>query len=243
MWCGLTEPQKAEYQTERAVILKQAGQNYDSSSVIGGKRVREVRGDESKATVQWGHILPSLTKLRHICNISETLTSTPPSISPSRHLSSGSSSDDETHLNAISTDAESSVVDPVFDLSSLLKQSRKLQVLDELLKAIRSRRGQSDDKVVIVSNFTSVLDLVQCLCRERRWSTLRIDGSVSSDKRMKIVKHFNDANSMAFVMLLSAKAGGVGLNLIGANRLVCLLLSTLFSYYLHRTNTNYYTAP
>ena len=203
--------------------MKQAGQNYDASLGVGGKRGREARGDGSKATVQWGHILPSLTKLRHVCNISETLTSTPPSTSP-RHLSSGSSSDDEMPLNAVSTDAESSVVEPVFDVSSLLKQSRKLQVLDELLKAIRSRRGQSDDKVVIVSNFTSVLDLVQCLCRERRWCTLRIDGSVSSDKRMKIVKHFNDSNSMAFVMLLSAKAGGVGLNLIGANRLVCIPL-------------------
>jgi len=36
----------------------------------------------------------------------------------------------------------------------------------------------------------------------------------------QIVEHFNDATSSDFVFLLSSKAGGCGLNLIGANRLV-----------------------
>ena len=39
-------------------------------------------------------------------------------------------------------------------------------------------------------------------------------------KRMKIVDRFNDPESSDFIFMLSSKAGGCGLNLIGANRLI-----------------------
>ncbi len=48
-----------------------------------------------------------------------------------------------------------------------------------------------DDKVVIVSNFTSTLDLIQTMCHQQKWAHLRIDGSVTPDKRTKIVGRFN----------------------------------------------------
>lgn len=40
------------------------------------------------------------------------------------------------------------------------------------------------------------------------------------NKRSKIVSRFNDPESKEFVFLLSSKAGGCGINLIGANRLI-----------------------
>lgn len=43
---------------------------------------------------------------------------------------------------------------------------------------------------------------------------------MSIPKRQKLVDRFNDPNGDEFVFLLSSKAGGCGLNLIGANRLV-----------------------
>lgn len=43
---------------------------------------------------------------------------------------------------------------------------------------------------------------------------------MSIKKRQKIVDRFNDPQSAEFVFMLSSKAGGCGLNLIGANRLV-----------------------
>lgn len=49
---------------------------------------------------------------------------------------------------------------------------------------------------------------------------LRLDGSTSISKRQKLVKKFNDPQDNQFVFLLSSKAGGCGLNLIGGNRLV-----------------------
>jgi len=40
------------------------------------------------------------------------------------------------------------------------------------------------------------------------------------NKRQKLVDRFNDPDGAEFVFLLSSKAGGCGLNLIGANRLI-----------------------
>jgi hypothetical protein len=47
-----------------------------------------------------------------------------------------------------------------------------------------------------------------------------LDGSVSISKRQVLVKQFNDMAANQFAFLLSSKAGGCGLNLIGGNRLV-----------------------
>ena len=76
------------------------------------------------------------------------------------------------------------------------------------------------DRVVLVSNATQTLDLFATLCREKSWPCLRLDGSTSVTKRTKLVAAFNDPARREFVFLLSSKAGGCGLNLVGANRLV-----------------------
>ncbi|VDQ11480.1 unnamed protein product [Trichobilharzia regenti] len=47
-----------------------------------------------------------------------------------------------------------------------------------------------------------------------------MDGTMTIRKRAKVVERFNDPTSQDFVFMLSSKAGGCGLNLIGANRLV-----------------------
>ena len=49
---------------------------------------------------------------------------------------------------------------------------------------------------------------------------VRLDGSTGITKRQKLVKNFCDPTQNQFVFLLSSKAGGCGLNLIGGNRLV-----------------------
>lgn len=64
------------------------------------------------------------------------------------------------------------------------------------------------------------LDLFAQLCRERRYPYVRLDGTTSIGKRQKLVNRFNDPSKDEFVFLLSSKAGGCGLNLIGGNRLV-----------------------
>lgn len=102
----------------------------------------------------------------------------------------------------------------------ILRSSSKLQILDMLLSKLHSSRP--DDKAVVISNFTSCLNQVEVLAKSRGWGFLRIDGSVQSEKRQNLVDCFNRASDPRFLFLLSSKAGGVGLNLIGGNRLIML---------------------
>jgi len=97
--------------------------------------------------------------------------------------------------------------------------SGKMYVLYRLMKEMR-KPGNGNDKIVIVSNYTQTLDLIGRLCRENSWGSCRLDGSVSMKKRQKMVEEFNDPSSSLVAFLLSSKAGGCGLNLIGGNRLV-----------------------
>ncbi|XP_020681684.1 DNA repair and recombination protein RAD54 isoform X1 [Dendrobium catenatum] len=95
--------------------------------------------------------------------------------------------------------------------------SGKMHVLARLLAHLRQK---TDDRIVLVSNYTQTLDLFAQLCCERRYPYLRLDGTTSIGKRQKLVNRFNDPTKNEFVFLLSSKAGGCGLNLIGGNRLV-----------------------
>ena len=95
--------------------------------------------------------------------------------------------------------------------------SGKMVVLDRMLARIRQ---DTNDKIVLISNFTQTLDVFERLCRSRQYGCLRLDGSMNVNKRQKLVDKFNDPDGAEFIFLLSSKAGGCGLNLIGANRLV-----------------------
>ncbi|KAL3463248.1 SNF2 family N-terminal domain-containing protein, partial [Aspergillus heterothallicus] len=96
--------------------------------------------------------------------------------------------------------------------------SAKIRVLDQLLHHLRT---STSEKIVLVSNYTSTLNLLANLLSSLSLPFLRLDGSTPAQKRQGLVEDFNrlPAN-LSFAFLLSAKAGGTGLNLIGASRLV-----------------------
>ena len=89
-----------------------------------------------------------------------------------------------------------------------------------LARLLAILRAETKDRIVIISNYTQTLDLVQLLCRQNGYPAVRLDGSTSITKRQKLVKQFNDPSENCFAFLLSSKAGGCGINLIGGNRLV-----------------------
>lgn len=71
-----------------------------------------------------------------------------------------------------------------------------------------------DDKVVIVSNFVSILDAVEDVVNCRGFGPcIRLDGTILVDNRQVLVDCFNNPLDNRRVFLLSSKAGGVGLNL------------------------------
>eukprot|EP00092_Neocalanus_flemingeri_P023094 GFUD01025040.1.p1 GENE.GFUD01025040.1~~GFUD01025040.1.p1 ORF type:complete len:925 (+),score=337.10 GFUD01025040.1:29-2803(+) len=80
--------------------------------------------------------------------------------------------------------------------------------------------NSTQEKMVLVSLSTSTLDLLASLCDKYNISTCRLDGSTPPHTRQSMVDRFNNIQSDTRVFLLSSKAGGTGLNLIGASRLV-----------------------
>ncbi|KAI5475319.1 hypothetical protein MNV49_001623 [Pseudohyphozyma bogoriensis] len=97
--------------------------------------------------------------------------------------------------------------------------SGKMAVLDRRVFLDKMAR-ETNDKIVLISNFTTTLDQFEKLCNARRYGWVRLDGTMNPTKRQKLVDKFNDPEGKELVFLLSSKAGGCGINLIGANRLV-----------------------
>lgn len=97
--------------------------------------------------------------------------------------------------------------------------SGKFLILDRFLYQIRT---QTNDKIVLISNYTQTLDLIEKMCRNKRYGCLRLDGTLGINKRQKLVDQFNNPDGNEFIFLLSSKAGGCGINLIGANRLILM---------------------
>ena len=72
-------------------------------------------------------------------------------------------------------------------------------------------------KAIVFSSFVRALELVRKACKEQGLVTETIQGDTSAEVRLILAKRFNDPQSKIDVMLVSLKAGGTGLNLIGAD--------------------------
>lgn len=96
--------------------------------------------------------------------------------------------------------------------------SSKMNFTINLLLGLKGQR--TGDKTVIVSVFTETLDILAVILENVGIQYLRLDGSIPTKKRQPIVDDFNSPKTPYLVLLLSNRAGGCGLNLIGANRLI-----------------------
>ncbi|RVE53860.1 hypothetical protein evm_001522 [Chilo suppressalis] len=105
---------------------------------------------------------------------------------------------------------------PVFDLA---RPSSKIAAVMECLKNDVFAKSH---KAVVVSQWTSVLKLVEEQLRKMRVRFVSLTGSVPVTARPPLIAALNDNKSDVRVMLLSLCAGGVGLNLCGANHLLLL---------------------
>lgn len=89
----------------------------------------------------------------------------------------------------------------------------KMTILERILKELHKT---TSEKIVVVSNWTSTLNIIQEMLAKLKFSYLRLDGSTPQKARHTLVEQFNKGRrDDSFVFLLSAKAGGAGINLIG----------------------------
>ncbi|CAG9837848.1 unnamed protein product [Diabrotica balteata] len=106
--------------------------------------------------------------------------------------------------------------DPVF---SKTRSSSKIQAV---IKLLTERVLENDDKAIIVSQWPSFLKLIAYHLKKLNIKYDQLDGSVPVIKRMEMVNKLNNPKDDLRIMLLSLTAGGVGLNLVGANHLILL---------------------
>ena len=101
-------------------------------------------------------------------------------------------------------------------LKDLNNGSGKMLLLDKLLTRFR----ETGDRVLIFSQMVIMLNIIEEYLRLRRFPYQRLDGSIGSDKRQQAINSFNAPDSVDFCFLLSTKAGGLGINLQTANRVI-----------------------
>ena len=70
-------------------------------------------------------------------------------------------------------------------------------------------------RILVFSQFTSMLEILEQRLREQETEYFVITGATTKEKRISLVKSFNEGDTPVF--LISLKAGGVGLNLTGAD--------------------------
>merc|ERR1712130_364902 len=96
-------------------------------------------------------------------------------------------------------------------VKALKAKSAKVSALLAAVKAL-----PKDEKVVVFSQFTRFLDIIERSLNSAGFPTLRIDGRHAAKKRFDAIRDFQK-DGTARVFLVSLKAGGVGLNLTRGN--------------------------
>jgi len=92
--------------------------------------------------------------------------------------------------------------------------SGKLDLLSELIENTMA----AGHRILIFSQFTSMLEIIRATLKEQGISCFYLDGSTPSQKRTEYVNRFNSGEKSVF--LISLKAGGTGLNLTGADTVI-----------------------
>ncbi|XP_065761777.1 chromodomain-helicase-DNA-binding protein 1-like isoform X2 [Muntiacus reevesi] len=96
----------------------------------------------------------------------------------------------------------------------LIEASGKLHLLDKLLAFLYSK----GHRVLLFSQMTQMLDILQDYLDYRGYSYERVDGSVRGEERHLAIKNFGQ--QPIFTFLLSTRAGGVGMNLTAADTVI-----------------------
>lgn len=105
-------------------------------------------------------------------------------------------------------------LDPSLLIDDFKEESAKIKAVKEIIK----ETIDSNKKIIIFSQFTSVLKKIGNKLEEDNISYLYLDGSIKAKERINLVNEFNNRDKNIF--LISLKAGGVGLNLTSASVVV-----------------------
>ena len=102
---------------------------------------------------------------------------------------------------------------PYIDGPHIWESSGKMILLDKLLTRLKA----CGSRVLIFSQMTRMLDILEDYVRYKQYNYCRIDGNTSGEIREEMMDDFQAEGSSKFVFLLSTRAGGLGINLTAAD--------------------------
>jgi SWI/SNF-related matrix-associated actin-dependent regulator of chromatin subfamily A member 5 len=98
----------------------------------------------------------------------------------------------------------------------LIYNAGKMIMLDKILVRMKNQ----ESRVLIFSQMSRVLDILEDYCVFRNHKYCRIDGSTAHEDRIAAIDEYNKPGSEKFVFLLTTRAGGLGINLTSADIVV-----------------------
>lgn len=98
----------------------------------------------------------------------------------------------------------------------LIDNCGKMVILDKLLTKLK----EQGSRVLIFSQMTRMLDILEDYCIWRNFEYCRLDGQTSHEDRQASIDAYNGPGSTKFVFMLSTRAGGLGINLATADVVV-----------------------
>ncbi|XP_077364107.1 chromodomain-helicase-DNA-binding protein 4a isoform X2 [Festucalex cinctus] len=104
----------------------------------------------------------------------------------------------------------------MYDGSSLIKAAGKLMLLQKMMRKLKD----GGHRVLIFSQMTKMLDLLEDFLENEGYKYERIDGSITGGMRQEAIDRFNAPGAPQFAFLLSTRAGGLGINLATADTVI-----------------------
>ena len=98
----------------------------------------------------------------------------------------------------------------------LITSCGKMVFLDKLLRKVRAEKLQ----VLLFSQFTMMLDILEDFCIMREYPYCRLDGTTDLNDREEQIEDFVSPKTDKFIFLISTRAGGLGINLASASIVV-----------------------
>lgn len=103
-----------------------------------------------------------------------------------------------------------------YDIQHLTKAAGKLVLLSKMLRILK----EQGHRVLIFSQMTKMLDILEDFLDGEGYKYERIDGAITGSQRQEAIDRFNAPGAVQFVFLLSTRAGGLGINLATADTVI-----------------------
>lgn len=213
VFCPLTETQAEAYENYLdSDVIEYIKSSSDFCSCGSGKKAGwccQMYLPEGRGKWQ-SHVFPAISNLQKLSNHLATLIPQP--MDPKEKQ--------DKDMETLQTVLPDQWKDLYQERTSMTNYSNpefcgKWKVLRKLLKWWH----ENGDKVLVFSHSVRLLKMLQMLFNHTSYNVSYLDGSVSLDDRSKVVNGFN-SDPRQFVFLISTRAGGVGLNITSANKVV-----------------------